>query len=135
MLRVSIEEFLARPDLHPLLGFGPCQVLACTRLRYSGTSVFCKAHHRRWTIASSAEEGLDLDSWCRTESAVAEAGVISFRGLAQRVVVEVLYGLQQRCAENVKTHRAVLRPLCDDLRRTQAGSVGDLPVPRLILET
>ena len=127
VLRVSIDEFLARPDLRPLPGFGPCRVLACTRLRYSGTSPFCKAHHRRWTLASEADEGLSREWWCRTESAVAEAGTISFRGLTERVAVEVLYGLQQRCAENVKTHRAVLRPLCDELRRTQVGSVVDLP--------
>ena len=127
VLRVSVEEFLARPDLRPLPGFGPCRVLACTRLRYSGTSPFCKAHHRRWTLASEADEGLSREWWCRTESAVAEAGTISFRGLAEQVVVEVLFGLQQRCAENVKTHRAVLRPLCDELRRTQVGSVVDLP--------
>jgi len=53
-----------------------------------------------------------------------------FRGLAEQVVIEVLLGLQQRCAENVKTHRAVLRPLCDELRRTQVGSVADLPEHR-----
>ena len=84
VLRVSIDEFLARPDLRPLPGFGPCRVLACTRLRYSGTSPFCKAHHRRWTLASEADEGLSREWWCRTESAVAEAGTISFRGLAER---------------------------------------------------
>src|SRR6478736_1024622 len=127
VLRISIDKFLARPDLRPLPGFGPCRVLACTRLRYSGTSAFCKAHHRRWTLASEADDGLSREWWCRTESAFAEAGTISFRGLAQRVVVEVLFGLQQRCVENVKTHRAVLRPLCDELRRTQVGSLADLP--------
>lgn len=127
VLQIPIDEFLARPDLRPLPGFGPCSVLACTRLCNSGTSPFCKAHHRRWTLAAGADEGLSLDRWCRTESAVVEAGKISLRGLAERVVAEVLYGLQQRCAENIKTHRAVLRPLCDELRRTQVGSVTDLP--------
>ena len=55
------------------------------------------------------------------------AGSISFRGLTEQVVVEVLFGLQQRCAENLKTHRAVLWPLCDELRRTQVASIADLP--------
>ena len=127
VLGVSIEEFLARPDLRPLPGFGPCGVLACTRLRYSGTSGFCKAHHRRWTLASAAEPQLRQQWWCRTESAVAEGGTVSFRGLPEQVVVEVLYGLQQRCIENFKTHRAILRPICDDLRRTQVASIIDLP--------
>ena len=127
VLGISVEEFLARPDLRPLPGFGPCGVLACTRLRYSSTSGFCKAHQRRWTLASAAEPSLGREWWCRTESAVAEGGTVSFRGLTDQVVVEVLYGLQQRCTENVRTHRAVLRPLCDDLRRTQATSVVDLP--------
>lgn len=49
--------------------------------------------------------------------------MISLRGLPRLVVAEILYGLQRRCAEGVLTHRAVLRPLCDDLRRLQAGSI------------
>jgi integrase len=45
------------------------------------------------------------------------------------VVAELLYGLQQRNGEGIKTHRAVLRPLCDELRRTQVASIGELPEP------
>lgn len=45
------------------------------------------------------------------------------------MVAEILYGLQRRCEEGIQTHRSVLRPLCDDLRRTQAGSILGLPGP------
>lgn len=126
VLRIPIEEFLTRLDVQPLPGFGSCGVLACTRLRDNRTSPFCKAHHRRWTRMGEADTGLSQRQWCRTESGIAEAGTISLRGLPPLVVTEILYGLQQRCAENVKTHRAVLRPLCDDLRRTQVGSITEL---------
>ncbi len=127
VLGLTVEEFLARPDVVPLPGFGPCQVLACIRLRYAGKSGFCKAHLRRWSEAAASDPGLDAGQWCRTESAVAEGGTISLRGLPRLVVAEILYGLQRRCAEGVGTHRAVLRPLCDELRRTQAGSIAELP--------
>ena len=129
VLKVPVEAFLARPDVGPLPGFGPCRVLACTRLRYSATSLFCKAHHSRWRQASKDDHRLEVERWCHTEPAVAEAGTISMRGLPRLAVAEILYGLQQRCAEGIKTHRAVLRPLCDDLRRTQAGSIAELPAP------
>jgi integrase len=129
VLQIPIDVFLARPDVQPLPGFGSCRVLACTRLRYGGTSPFCKAHQRRWDLATRADQELSLQWWCRTESAVPEAGTISMRGLPPLVVVEVLHGLQQRCADSLKTHRAVIRPLCDELRRTQVGSITRLPEP------
>jgi len=127
VLRLPVEEFLARPGVVPLPGFGPCQVLACTRLRYSRLSGFCKAHQTRWLYAARQEPRPDAVQWCCTEPAVAEGGMISLRGLPRLVVAEILYGLQRRCAEGVLTHRAVLRPLCDDLRRLQAGSITGLP--------
>lgn len=82
---------------------------------------------RRWWLhATRSDPGLDAGRWRRTEPAVAEGGMISLRGLPRLVVAEVLYGLQRRCAEGIRTHRTVLRPLCDDLRRTQAGSIAGL---------
>ncbi|MGH3304104.1 MAG: tyrosine-type recombinase/integrase, partial [Streptosporangiaceae bacterium] len=129
VLKLTVEAFLARPGVSPLPGFGPCRVLACPRLRYSGTSLFCKAHHSRWRQAAKSDPGLEAEQWRRTEPAVAEAGTISMRGLPPLAVAEILYGLQRRCAEGIKTHRAVLRPLCDDLRRTQAASITELPAP------
>jgi integrase len=129
VLKIPLEAFLARADVVPLPGFGACAVLACTRLRYSGTSPFCQAHQTRWTNQARLGPQPDRDKWCRTESAVAEEGRISLRGLPPLVVAEVLYGLQQRCAEGTKTHRAVLRPLCDRLRRIEVSSIADLEPP------
>lgn len=74
VLRVTVEEFLAWPGVVPLPGFGQCQALACTRLRYSGTSPFCKAHQTRWQQAARSDPSLEGRQWCRTESAVAEGG-------------------------------------------------------------
>jgi len=129
VLDVSVEVFLARPDVLPLPGFGPCVVLACTRLRHSRFSPLCKAHQRRWGEAQARDPQLECGQWRRIEPAIAEGGEISMRGLPHRVVAELLYGLQQRSAEGIKTHRAILRPLCDDLRRTQVASISQLPAP------
>lgn len=53
-------------------------------------------------------------------------GEVSLRGLPPLVVAEVLVGLQQRCRINaVKTGEAVLRAVCNDIRRRQVGSLRD----------
>jgi integrase len=127
VLKLSIEEFLTRTDLHPLPGFGPCRVLACTRLRPTGKSVLCGAHQTRWR--ELAEPCPQLAAWCRTEPGVARLGEVSLRGLPDLVVAEILYGVQVRAAADTKTSLAVLRSLCDQLRRAGAASVADLPDP------
>src|SRR5258708_7955440 len=58
VLKLTVEEFLARPDVVPLPGFGPCQVLACPRLRYSSKSLFCQAHLRRVRQAARSDPRL-----------------------------------------------------------------------------
>jgi hypothetical protein len=127
VLSVSIEGFLARTDLRPLPGFGPCRVLACTRLRPTGKSVLCTAHQTRWRELAGPQP--QLAAWCRTEPGVARCGEISMRGLPDLVVAEILYAVQTRSAAGTKTSIAVLRSLCDQLRRAQAATVADLPEP------
>ena len=61
-----------------------------------------------------------------TEPAVARGGQVSLRGLPMLVVVELLFGLQQRCQlDRVKTKDADLRLWCNQLRARQVGSVAD----------
>ena len=70
---------------------------------------------------------LDESCWQATEPAIGRGGEVSLRGLPPLVVAELLVGLQQRCRINaVKTSDAVLRALCNDVRRRQVRLAGRL---------
>ena len=45
------------------------------------------------------------------------------------MVAELLFGLQQRTRQGVKTYDPVLRPICIDVRRQQVSTLTDYVVP------
>jgi integrase len=127
--QLGLERFLRHPDTKPLPGFGPCAVAACPRGRHAAPSPYCQAHHHRHTRRRRAEPELDEQHWQLTEPAVAKDGEVSLRGLSALVVVQVLYGLQQRTRDGIKTRSAQLRSVCDELRRHQSISLEQAPRP------
>jgi integrase len=113
----------------PLLASRGCAVAACTRQRRHRDGLYCEAHQQRLRDAKNRDPGLDEERWRSTQPAIGRGGEVSLRGLPPRIVAEVLFGLQQRCRVNgVKTDEAVLRALCDDLRRQQVGSLAEYAV-------
>jgi integrase len=124
-LRLSMPEFLAHPEVVPLPPFGPCQVAACPR-GASGLS-YCSSHQQRLRTVRRREPGFDERGWQRTAPAVAQHPHVSLRGLPDRVVAEVLYGLQERVGASRKTPDYLLRNYCDLVRAQQLGSVVELP--------
>jgi len=83
----------------PVLGGGKCAVLACLRARRAGhhrQETYCTVHAGRWLAACRADPALDERRWNRTAEPLPVTGQVNLRGLAPLVVVEVLYGLQQR---------------------------------------
>ena len=128
-LGIGVEEFLAHPLAAPLQACAGCAVLACTRQRRHRDGVYCDAHQQRLRAAKDRDPDLDEEHWRRTEPAIGRGGEVSFRGLPPLVIVEALVGLQQRCRVNaVKTDEAILRALCDDLRRRRVGSLAEYVV-------
>ncbi|MGH3822250.1 MAG: hypothetical protein ACRDRA_05330 [Pseudonocardiaceae bacterium] len=99
---------------------------ACTRERAGGW--YCLGHANRWKRARNADPDLDERWFRRTASAIAERNIVSLRGLGQRVVLEFVYGLQQRCAGGSKTALHAVRPLLDRARLVQVESLRELPV-------
>ena len=53
---------------------------------------------------------------------------MSLRGLPPLVVIEVLFGVQQRVRGGAKVYDVTLRAVCDTLRRQQAPTIGACPV-------
>jgi integrase len=123
---VGLEEFLTDRATRPLPPLAPCAVAACTRQRRHPDGLYCGAHQQRLRTARTRDPHLDETRWQATESAIGRGGEVSLRGLPPLVVAELLVGLQQRCRiDAVKTSDAVLRALCNDVRRRQVGSLAD----------
>ena len=123
----SVEQFAADPRIGPLPMLGPCQVAACDRRTEWGQN-YCPSHYQRWRSAVASDADTDRWHWQATQSAVAEGGRVSLRGLPPLVVTEVLFAAQQRVRGGAKIYDATLRAVCDTLRRGQAPTISDCPV-------
>ena len=125
VLRIGLAEFLAHPGVGPLPPCGPCQVAACVRDRDGTSGNYCRGHVDRWAKARKADPGLDERRWRATTAPVGRPGLVSLRGLPPGLVIEVLLGLQQRCATERRTPHKLLRTICDDMRRQQVTTIAE----------
>ncbi|MGY1455832.1 tyrosine-type recombinase/integrase [Streptomyces sp. SS8] len=126
VLKCSPAEFLARTDLVPLPGLGPCSVAACTRQAGVLKSMVCHAHNCRLVDDRRANPDLDIELWKATQTPIPEGAEVSFRGLPDLVVAQLIYGIQQRCADGALTTHHRLRNLTAWLRRQQVSSLEDI---------
>lgn len=124
-LKLSMNEFLAHPAVVALPSCGPCAVAACTRDCRSGRGAYCYAHEQRFRLARRANPALDENHWRATVSAGPEPGRVSMRGLAPLVVVQILFGLQQRTRAGRKTNEDQIRLICNASRRQQLTDLAD----------
>lgn len=125
VFKISVEEFLSDPRVTPLSACGPCAVVACVRDRDGVCGVYCRVHQDRLAVARKSDPGLDEEHWRAMMPAVARPGLVSLRGLPPQVVVQVLFGLQERTRAERRTNHKQLRAVCDDMRREQVGQVTD----------
>ena len=124
--RLPLEEFLAHPQVRPLPSFGPCAVAACDRDR-AGSKDYCVAHRARLAWQHRRDPGIDEYAWRQSTPGVTVNGRVSLRGLPDRLVAQILYGLQQRTGAGVRTKDHQLRPLCDLARTVQASCLAEIP--------
>jgi len=114
----------------PVLGPGKCAVVACLRAgqaRRGRHEPYCRVHATRWNAASQADPALDERQWRQIAEPLPVSGQVNLRGLAPLVVVEVLYGLQQRAAAQCTSYCRFLRRLAQELRQARVCSLADLP--------
>ena len=128
-LGVSAAAFTGRADVVALPSHGTCAVAACPRQLPGRSAVYCDAHLQRLRCLCRAGRTPDELSWRLTEPPVPRAGQVSLAGLGPAVAVEILFGLQQRTRQGVKTNNAVLRPVSNDARSQQVSSLTDLALP------
>lgn len=127
---LDAAEFCRHPAAQPLDACAPCGVVACVQQRRHHDGLYCEPHQLRCRRARREDRHFDEQRWRLTETPIGRGGQVSFRGLTQVVIAEVLIGLQQRSrADGVKTKEADLRRWCNDLRAQQAGTVADYVMP------
>lgn len=114
----------AFPPAVPRPGLGFCAVLACRRLAARPSSKLCGAHDVAWRRAGRSE----LAAFCRTAGPCTgdRGGRVVLAGLDDRVVTEVLYGIQVSLGEGRRVMVQVLRLAVSLLRESGAHSVADV---------
>jgi integrase len=128
-LGVEVAVFTAQPDAVVLPSHGVCAVAACPRQLPAAGGTYCDAHLQRLRCLRRAGEGPDEAAWRLTEPPVPRSGQVSLAGLDPAAAVEILFGLQQRTWQGVKTHDAILRSVCNDARSQQVSSLAALAIP------
>jgi hypothetical protein len=124
-LKLMLAEFLTHPAVGPLPPCGRCAAASCTRESRSGRGAYCHAHEQRFRAARRADPGIDEQTWRATVPAASQPGRVSLRGLAPRVIAQVLFGLQQRTRSGRKTNDDQIRLICNALRRQQLADLAD----------
>lgn len=128
-LGVDVAAFVGRADVAPLPGHGVCAVVACPRQLPGHGTTYCDAHLQRLRVLRRGGEQPDETVWRLTEPPVSRAGQVSLAGLDPTVAVEILFGMQQRTRQGVKTNTSILRAICNDARRQQVSTLAALTVP------
>jgi hypothetical protein len=128
-LRADITVFTARPDAVPLPSNGTCAVAACWRQLPTAGDQYCGAHHQRLRTLRREGGSIDELAWRRTEPPIARSGQVNLAAITPLVVAELLFGLQQRTRQGVKTYDPVLRPICIDVRRQQVSTLTTMSCP------
>jgi len=103
---------------------GTCAVVSCGRLVDCLTRGLCGAHDQAWRKAG----GPELAAFCSTSSPRRgdRQGRVVLRGLPERVIAELLLGVQACLGEGRRIMPTDLRAVVDHLREHQAGAVADL---------
>ena len=124
---LALEAFLARDDVRPMAGFGPCRVVACDRDAVA-EHLYCRVHRDRYYKARR-QAGFDEVRWRAAEQPVTGPGIVVLRGLPPLVTAQVLLGLQRRAADGLKLREDTLRRLAGELRSRQAVTLDGLAGP------
>jgi len=95
-------------------------------LRERATPVVVAGRWRRLEL-----QGGDFEAFCGTNPPVADGITVVLRELVPLAQVQVLYGIQERCRQDLKTKLDTLRRLCHRLRTGRIRTLFDLDLPRL----
>jgi len=124
----SFEEFLALA--RPLVGCGPCAAASCFLDAVYKQKLLCRVHYVGW-IGQGRPSGRRFEVWAERVRQPVSGQILSLRGVAELVRLELLYGIGCRVAEGMATEPWHLRHFVDLLRATGVASVTEADVGRL----
>jgi integrase len=120
---LPVGQWLARPDVGPLPSFGACIVASCAAVAAHRCGL-CAAHRAAWCRHRRDHDGAVLAEWARQAAPADVAGhEITLRGLPDRVIAELLAGLQRRTDAGLRTLPTSTRYLVKLLHAQRAESV------------
>lgn len=130
--RQSVEAFVAGDHTHPPAAprpsLGGCQARACSRLA-AHLNGLCDAHYQLWRAAGFPPlEGFKRDGTPRHGDLT---GRVVMAGLPERVITELLYGIQASLAAGRKTRPPALRAAVKHLRDADVAGVAELDIAGL----
>ena len=117
--------FLARVE--PLPGFGGCAAACCYLQASYRKSRLCVVHYRMW-CEQGRPAGTDFADWAARVRQPANGRVVSLRGLPELVRLELLYAIQVRVHEQIRTGAGNIRGYVDRLRAAGVASLTDYDV-------
>lgn len=134
--KITATELIADRSTVGFPAVGQCEVVACERDRETHSRPYCAAHEARWRQHRRETSSVQLDEqrFRRTQPAVAVGSDISLRGLPDRVVAEMLYGLQQKVVAGSKTKETFFRSLGDRIRVQEVPSLSGASMQDFPLE-
>lgn len=123
---LPVGQWLARPEVGPLPSFGTCIAASCAAVAAHRCGL-CAAHRTAWCRYRRDHDGAVLAEWARHAPPADVAGhEITLHGLPDRVVAELLAGLQRRTDAGLRTLPTSARYLVKMLHAQRADSVLDL---------
>jgi integrase len=123
---LAVEQWLALPEVRPLASYGRCIVASCgaTAAHRSG---LCSPHSEAWRHHRCDHPAADLAEWARHAVPAGVAGhAIVLRGLPERVITELLAGLQRRTDAGLRTLPTSIRCLVKLLHAQRADTILEL---------
>lgn len=128
-MKISLEEFLVHPVPSLFQVLECCGVAAWPRQRVTPSSPYCDAHRKSSATKLPGTFDGDEELWRLTALPVHMGREVGSRGLPRRLVAELLYCVQQRTANDVRTIGHYLRTICDRLRFLRRETLEDLGDP------
>lgn len=123
---LPVRQWLARPEVGPLPSFGTCIAASCAAVAAHRCGL-CAAHRTAWCRHRRDHDGAVLAEWARHAAPADVAGhEITLRGLPDRVITELLAGLQRRTDADLQTLPTCVRHLVKMLHAQRAESMLDL---------
>ena len=123
---LPVGHWAARPDVGPLPSFGTCIAASCAATAAHRCGL-CAPHRTAWCRHRRDHDGAVLAEWARQAAPADVAGhEITLRGLPDRVIAELLAGLQRRTDAGLRTLPTSTRYLVKLLHAQRAESVLDL---------